>query len=48
MKKLLQILGIVIILALIFMVANSNYKNAVEECVKNGNSRHYCEVELAK
>lgn len=48
MKKLLQILGIVIVLALIFMILNKDYNNAVEKCVAGGNTRHYCEVELAK
>lgn len=44
MKKIL----IITILGVVLYSINNNYNNAVNKCVEGGNSRQYCESELAK
>lgn len=48
MKKIIRLLIGVLVLGAILMLLNKDYNNAVEKCIAGGNTRHYCEVELAK
>lgn len=48
MKKIFKLILGVLVIGAFIVLSNNNYNNAVEKCIAGGNTRHYCEVELAK
>lgn len=48
MKKIFELILGILVLGAIMTLLNKDYNDAVEKCVAGGNTRHYCEVELAK
>ena len=48
MKGFIKIILFIGVLIMMLSVINKNYDNAVENCVKGGNSRQFCEIELSK